>query len=165
MKKDYQFLIGQRFSVAEGIFVVQSLTNQDEHTYVQAQPSQEGDIVLSEPGSGGTRFKLNEVIQALLFGLVAESRRAGRTVLLSSHNLTEVERVCDRVAIVRKGELVELDVKVGDTISAGDTVCIIEAMKLFNEIESEVSGKIVEILVDDSTPVEYDQVLFRVQPA
>ncbi|MFN9938275.1 MAG: acetyl-CoA carboxylase biotin carboxyl carrier protein, partial [bacterium] len=47
-------------------------------------------------------------------------------------------------------------VEVGDSIKAGDTVCIIEAMKLFNEIESEVSGKIVKVLVNDSTPVEYD---------
>lgn len=56
-------------------------------------------------------------------------------------------------------------VSVGDTINTGDTVCIIEAMKLFNEIESEVSGKIVKVLVDDSTPVEYDQPLFLVDPA
>tara|TARA_R110000868_G_scaffold411203_1_gene702251 strand:+ start:2045 stop:2560 length:516 start_codon:yes stop_codon:yes gene_type:complete len=55
--------------------------------------------------------------------------------------------------------------KVGDMISEGDTVCVIEAMKLFNEIESEVSGKIVKVLVDDTTPVEYDQVLFLVDPA
>ena len=55
--------------------------------------------------------------------------------------------------------------KVGDNISEGDTVCVTEAMKLFNEIESEVSGKIVKVLVDDTTPVEYDQVLFLVDPA
>ncbi len=56
-------------------------------------------------------------------------------------------------------------ISVGDTISEGDTVCIIEAMKLFNEIESEVSGKIVKILVDDATPVEFDQPLFLVDPS
>ncbi|WP_296699540.1 acetyl-CoA carboxylase biotin carboxyl carrier protein [Algoriphagus sp.] len=56
-------------------------------------------------------------------------------------------------------------VNVGDTIKPGQTVCIIEAMKLFNEIESEVSGKIVKILVTNSTPVEYDQPLFLVDPA
>jgi len=56
-------------------------------------------------------------------------------------------------------------VGVGDTISAGQPVCIIEAMKLFNEIESEVSGKIVKVLVDNATPVEYDQPLFLVDPA
>lgn len=56
-------------------------------------------------------------------------------------------------------------VQVGDTVSKGQRICIIEAMKLFNEIESEVSGKIVKVLVDDSTPVEYDQPLFLVDPA
>jgi acetyl-CoA carboxylase biotin carboxyl carrier protein len=56
-------------------------------------------------------------------------------------------------------------VKVGDTIEAGDVVCIVEAMKLFNEIESEISGKIVKVLVEDASPVEYDQPLFLVEPA
>lgn len=56
-------------------------------------------------------------------------------------------------------------VKVGDIIDAGDTVCVIEAMKLFNEVESEISGKIVKILVDDSSPVEFDQPLFLVDPS
>lgn len=55
-------------------------------------------------------------------------------------------------------------VKVGDEISVGSKLCIIEAMKLFNEIESEVSGKIVKILVDDASPVEYDQPLFLIEP-
>jgi acetyl-CoA carboxylase biotin carboxyl carrier protein len=53
-------------------------------------------------------------------------------------------------------------VKVGDVITKGDTVCIVEAMKLFNEIESEVSGKIVKVLIEDASPVQYDQVLFLV---
>src|SRR5690606_23759211 len=53
-------------------------------------------------------------------------------------------------------------VEVGDTIAQGDVLCVIEAMKLFNEIESEVSGKIVKVLVDDSSPVEFDQPLFLV---
>lgn len=56
-------------------------------------------------------------------------------------------------------------VNVGDTIKAGDKICIIEAMKLFNEIEAEISGKIVKVLVDDAKPVEYDQPLFLVDPA
>ena len=55
--------------------------------------------------------------------------------------------------------------EVGEMIKTGDTVCIIEAMKLFNEIESEVTGKIVKFLVDDNTPVEYDQPLFLVDPS
>ena len=56
-------------------------------------------------------------------------------------------------------------VEVGTSISKGDVVCVIEAMKLFNEIESEVSGKIVKVLVDDSSPVEFDQPLFLVDPS
>ena len=56
-------------------------------------------------------------------------------------------------------------INVGDEVKAGQVVCIIEAMKLFNEIESEVSGKVVKILVDNSSPVEYDQPLFLVEPA
>jgi acetyl-CoA carboxylase biotin carboxyl carrier protein len=54
-------------------------------------------------------------------------------------------------------------VNVGDTIQKGSPVCIIEAMKLFNEIESEVSGKVVKVLVEDASPVEYDQVLFLLE--
>ncbi|MFS4415499.1 acetyl-CoA carboxylase biotin carboxyl carrier protein [Maribacter sp. 2307ULW6-5] len=56
-------------------------------------------------------------------------------------------------------------VEVGDTIAAGDVLCVIEAMKLFNDIESEVSGTIVKVLVDDSSPVEFDQPLFLVDPS
>ena len=58
-----------------------------------------------------------------------------------------------------------LFVEVGSTVAKGNVLCVIEAMKLFNEIESEVSGKIVKILVDDMSPVEYDQPLFLVDPS
>jgi len=56
-------------------------------------------------------------------------------------------------------------VEVGDRVSAGDTLCIIEAMKLMNELEAEVSGTVAEICVDNAEPVEYGQVLFRIDPA
>lgn len=56
-------------------------------------------------------------------------------------------------------------VEVGSTIGEGDVLCVVEAMKLFNEIESEISGTIVKILVDDSSPVEFDQPLFLVDPS
>lgn len=56
-------------------------------------------------------------------------------------------------------------INVGDEIKVGQVICIVEAMKLFNEIESEVSGKVVKVLVDDATPVEYDQPLFLVEPS
>ena len=55
-------------------------------------------------------------------------------------------------------------VSVGDKVTKGQAVCIIEAMKLFNEIESEVSGTIVKVMVENASPVEYDQVLFVVEP-
>jgi acetyl-CoA carboxylase biotin carboxyl carrier protein len=55
-------------------------------------------------------------------------------------------------------------IKVGDTIDVGQVVCIVEAMKLFNEIESEIGGKVVKVMVEDAQPVEYDQVLFLVDP-
>jgi len=56
-------------------------------------------------------------------------------------------------------------VNIGDTVQVGQTVCMVEAMKLFNEIESDVSGKIVEVLVDNAEPVQFDQPLFLVEPA
>lgn len=56
-------------------------------------------------------------------------------------------------------------INIGDTIKEGDVLCIIEAMKLFNEIENEVNGKVVKVLIDDASPVEYDQPLFLVEPA
>lgn len=59
----------------------------------------------------------------------------------------------------------DMFINVGDEIKPGQVICIIEAMKLFNEIESEVSGKVVKILVDDSTPIQYDQPLFLVDPS
>ena len=56
-------------------------------------------------------------------------------------------------------------VEVGQSINQGDVLCVIEAMKLFNEIESEVSGKIIKVLIDDASPVEFDQPLFLVDPS
>ena len=56
-------------------------------------------------------------------------------------------------------------IEVGSIIKPGDTLCIIEAMKLFNEIESEVSGKVVKILLDDVSPIEFDQPLFLIDPS
>lgn len=56
-------------------------------------------------------------------------------------------------------------VNIGDSVSIGDVICVVEAMKLFNEIESEVAGRIVKVLVDDNSPIEYDQPLFLIDPA
>ncbi len=56
-------------------------------------------------------------------------------------------------------------INVGDSISSGQTICIIEAMKLFNEIEAEITGKVIEVLIDDTSPVEFDQPLFIIDPS
>ena len=56
-------------------------------------------------------------------------------------------------------------VEVGSQVKKGQTICIVEAMKLFNEIESDFDGTVVKVLVDDASPVEYDQPLFEIQPA
>lgn len=87
----------------------------------------------------------------------AEAADSGNTVAIKSPMVGTFYRSAgpDKAAFV----------KVGDTIDAGSTVCIIEAMKLFNEIESDVKGKIVKVLVEDASPVEYDQPLFLVEPA
>lgn len=80
-------------------------------------------------------------------------------------NLVEIKAPMIGTFYRSPGPEKDVFVKVGDEISAGKTVCIIEAMKLFNEIESDISGKIVKVLVDDAAPVEYDQPLFLVEPA
>ena len=56
-------------------------------------------------------------------------------------------------------------IEVGDSVKAGTTVCVVEAMKLFNEIDAEVSGKIIKVLVDDNSPIEFDQPLFLIDPS
>ena len=87
----------------------------------------------------------------------SESSDSGKYVTIKSPMIGTFYR--------RPGPDKPLFVEVGSNIKQGDVICIIEAMKLFNEIESEVSGKIVKILVDDSSPVEFDQPLFLVEPA
>ena len=93
-----------------------------------------------------------------------EAPKAEKTEDTSSANYIEIKSPMIGTFYRKPSPDKDEFVKVGDTIGEGDTVCVIEAMKLFNEIESEVSGKIVKALVDDSTPVEYDQVLFLVDP-
>ncbi|MEP0710658.1 acetyl-CoA carboxylase biotin carboxyl carrier protein [Algoriphagus sp.] len=83
----------------------------------------------------------------------------------ASSNLVEIKSPMIGTFYLTSSPDADPFVAVGDSIKTGQTVCIIEAMKLFNEIESEISGKIVKILVTNSTPVEYDQPLFLVDPA
>ena len=81
------------------------------------------------------------------------------------NNYVEVKSPMIGTFYTSSGPDTEAFVKIGDTVKVGQTVCIIEAMKLFNEIESEYSGKIIKVLVENSSPVEYDQPLFLVDPS
>jgi acetyl-CoA carboxylase biotin carboxyl carrier protein len=81
------------------------------------------------------------------------------------NNYVEIKSPMIGTFYTSSGPDTEAFVKIGDTVKVGETVCIIEAMKLFNEIESEYSGKIIKVLVENSSPVEYDQPLFLVDPS
>lgn len=83
----------------------------------------------------------------------------------SSNNYVEVKSPIIGTFYRKPGPDKPAFVEVGSQVKEGDVLCTIEAMKLFNDIESEVSGKIVKVLVDDSTPVEFDQPLFLVDPS
>lgn len=81
------------------------------------------------------------------------------------NNYVEIKSPMIGTFYASPGPDTEAFIKIGDTVKVGQTVCIIEAMKLFNEIESEYSGKIIKVLVENSSPVEYDQPLFLVDPS
>jgi len=83
----------------------------------------------------------------------------------ATSNLIEIKSPMIGTFYLSSGPAAEPFVQEGDRVKAGQTVCIIEAMKLFNEIESEYSGSIVKVLVENATPVEYDQPLFLVDPS
>jgi len=86
---------------------------------------------------------------------------------VSASNNSYVEIKSPMIGTFYRSQNPESDsfVNVGDKVSAGQTVCIVEAMKLFNEIESDISGTIVKVLIENSSPVEYDQPLFLVDPS
>ncbi len=90
-------------------------------------------------------------------GEAAEAAKADNTIMIKSPMIGTFYR--------QAGPDKPIFISVGDDVRPGHVVCIIEAMKLFNEIESEVSGKIVKVLVEDASPVEFDQPLFLVEPA
>ena len=98
---------------------------------------------------------------------VAETTKSSKEVATPAVNANHITIKSPMIGTFYKSASPEspLFVNVGDEIKPGQTVCIIEAMKLFNEIEAEISGKIVKILVENATPVEYDQPLFIVEPA
>jgi len=95
----------------------------------------------------------------------AGSSKAPETSAAKADNLLTIKSPMIGTFYRQSGPDKPLFVNVGDEVEEGQVVCIIEAMKLFNEIESEVSGTIVKILVEDASPVEFDQPLFLVEPA
>ena len=105
------------------------------------------------------------VVQATPQVVATETPKTVTTAVTESSNLITIKSPMIGTFYRQSGPDKPIFVNVGDTIKKGDTICIIEAMKLFNEIEAEISGKIVKVLVDDASPVEYDQPLFLVEPA
>lgn len=103
--------------------------------------------------------------QPVAVPVAAETKTADTPKAADTSNLITVKSPMIGTFYRSSGPDKPLFVNVGDEIKPGKVVCIIEAMKLFNEIESDISGRIVKILVDDASPVEYDQALFLVEPA
>lgn len=95
----------------------------------------------------------------------APAVEAPKAATPSSNNYIEIKSPMIGTFYTSSSPDSDVFVSVGDDVSVGDTVCVIEAMKLFNEIESEVSGKIVKVLVENAQPVEFDQPLFLVDPS
>ena len=104
------------------------------------------------------------VQQALPTAQVKEKPQTSAETTAKPDNLITIKSPMIGTFYRQSGPGKPIFVSVGDSVEKGQVVCIIEAMKLFNEIESEVSGKIVKILVEDASPVEFDQPLFLVEP-
>ena len=140
-EKGFKLTIKQKEDPAQQVFTT-PIHTQVPMQSASAPPPQQAQTSL--PGSGGDKPKANDTsadnyitIKSPMIGTFYRSPSPGKPTF----------------------------VEVGDEITPGKVVCIIEAMKLFNEIESEVKGRIVKVLADDASPVEYDQPLFLVEPA
>jgi acetyl-CoA carboxylase biotin carboxyl carrier protein len=141
-----------------------------------------GEITVEEKGFKITIKQKQEVVQQVLAAPVYAPQPVAATAPAATAAATAAEKAkqaADNTAssnlITIKSPMIgtfyrraspdkPLFVEPGDEITPGKVVCIIEAMKLFNEIESEISGKVVKVLVDDASPVEYDQPLYLVEP-
>ena len=137
-----------------------------------------GEITIEEEGVKITVKQKKDPVQNIIAGNVAPSyapAQASVAALPPVAAKTATEPKADNLVTIKSpmigtfyrqaGPGKPIFASVGDEVTPGKIVCIIEAMKLFNEIESEVKGKIVKILVEDASPVEYDQPLFLVDPS
>ena len=125
--------------------------NTPDITYVQQAPMQQAPMQQAMPAAPAA------TVQAVPTMPAASSDENSKYIIIKSPMIGTFYR--------KSSPDKPLFVEVGSKIGKGDVLCVVEAMKLFNEIESEVSGKIVKILVDDMSPVEYDQPLFLVDPS
>jgi acetyl-CoA carboxylase biotin carboxyl carrier protein len=133
-----------------------TIKQKEEHvTHVMSSPVQTGPVY-STPQQASSQQSSSSGGQQQ-----AEKSKTSETV---SSNLVTIKSPMIGTFYRRSSPDKPILVEVGDEVTIGKVVCIIEAMKLFNEIESEVKGKIVKVLVDDASPVEYDQPLFLVEP-
>ena len=140
-----------------------------------------GEITIEENGKKITIKQKNDPVQNIIaapaptYTQAAASAPAPQAAPASTPAAPKAEAKTDNYITIKSpmigtfyrqsGPGKPIFVNVGDEVAPGKVVCIIEAMKLFNEIESEIKGKIVKVLVDDASPVEYDQPLFLVDPA
>lgn len=142
-------------AIEEGDFKITIKADQakEEHVYVQqaAPPVQVQQPVAVQPQQ--------QVVEA-----VAEQAPAA-TEADSNSKYVEIKSPMIGTFYRKPSPDKDSFVNVGDDIKVGDVICIVEAMKLFNEIEAEISGKVVKVLVDDMAPIEYDQPLFLVDPS
>jgi acetyl-CoA carboxylase biotin carboxyl carrier protein len=134
---------------SKGFKIVIKTPSSQEHVFVQQQPT----VIQSAP-----------VAMPAAVPASAPAAPVPTAAAPIASNLITIKSPMIGTFYRSAGQDKPLFVNVGDEIKAGKALCIIEAMKLFNEIESEVSGTIVKVLVDDATPVEYDQPLFLVEP-
>jgi acetyl-CoA carboxylase biotin carboxyl carrier protein len=151
---------------------INDLINAVNHSNVNELKLEKGDFKITIRQGGTVITSTNQVIQSAPAApsVAAPAPQAAAPVAapppppVTTDNLITIKSPMIGTFYRSSGPGKPLFVNVGDDIKEGQVLCIVEAMKLFNEIESEISGKIVKILADDASPVEYDQPLFLVQP-
>jgi acetyl-CoA carboxylase biotin carboxyl carrier protein len=150
---------------------INNLINAVNHSNVNELKLEKGDFKITIR-QGGT-VVMSQAPQAI-HQTVAPVQNAPAPIAVSTTATPVAEATADNLITIKSpmigtfyrsaGPGKPVFINVGDDIKEGQVLCIVEAMKLFNEIESEISGKIVKVLVDDASPIEYDQPLFLVQP-
>lgn len=143
------------------------------------------DEVIIETSELKVKVRRNSAVQAVAAGPATQAAAAPAVPAIAAAPAAKKEQAAPDTTVADKSDATLVTIKspmigtfyrasspespsfvnIGDEIKPGKVVCVIEAMKLFNEIESEISGKIVKILVENATPVEFDQPLFQVEPA